>query len=127
MKRMTQQQLARLPRLLWMYYSPSELAEEIGLNVDTIYKSYLPDGCPHKRDEVGRIWIIGSHFRTWALQRFKRQPKEKMPEGFAYCFHCRKPTRMVSVETTPQNQYTAMLSGLCAECGRRTNRASKRS
>jgi hypothetical protein len=123
---MTQQQLARLPRLLWMYYSPAELAEEIGLNVDTVYKSYIPDGLPHKRDDGGRIWIIGSHFRTWALQRFKRKPKEKMPEGCAYCMHCRKATRMVNVQTTPQNQYTAMLSGLCAECGRRTNRASKR-
>jgi len=56
---MTQRQMAHLPRLLWMYYSPSELADEIGCNVDTIYKSYIPAGCPHTRDERGRIWIKG--------------------------------------------------------------------
>jgi hypothetical protein len=60
---MTQRQMAHLPRLLWMYYSPSDLADEIGCNVDTVYKSYIPAGCPHKRDERGR-WRRSSASRV---------------------------------------------------------------
>jgi len=125
-RKMTQRQLARLPRLLWMYYSPAELADEIGLNVDTIYKSYIPAGCPHKRDEQDRIWIIGTQFRRWALDRFQRRSRPPMPDGFAYCLRCRKPTQMLDVRLNPQNVYTEMVIGRCAECGARTNRTRKR-
>jgi len=124
---MTQRQMAHLPRLLWMYYSPSELADEIGCNVDTIYKSYIPAGCPHTRDERGRIWIIGSKFSVWALETFRRKPKPKMPDGMAYCLRCRRPTLMLDTRLNPLNVYVEFLTGRCAECGATVNRARARS
>ena len=59
--RMSQSQIARLGRLLWMRYKPSELADELGCSVDTIYKSYVPSGCPHQRDDATGLmgWPIG--------------------------------------------------------------------
>ena len=63
---MTREQLARVGHLLNMYYKPSEIAEEIGCHTDTVYRSFLPAGCPHERDERGHIWIIGTAFRDWA-------------------------------------------------------------
>jgi len=46
--RMTGVQMSHLGVLLWMEYKPSEIAEEIKCNTDTLYKSYIPAGCPHK-------------------------------------------------------------------------------
>lgn len=124
--RMTQCQMARMPRLLWMYYTPGELAAEIGCSVDTIYKSYIPAGCPHKRDERGHIWIIGNKFRIWALETFKRKPKPKMPNGMAYCLRCRKPVKMLNTTLNPKNVYVEFITGRCAECGATVNRARAR-
>lgn len=123
--RMNQRQKARLGRLLNMYYSPSELANEIGCSTDTIYKSFIPAGCPHKRDGK-RIWIVGSKFREWILEATRRAPKQPMPEGFAYCLRCKKPTQMVDVKLNPTNVYVEFITGHCAECGARVNRAKAR-
>ena len=65
--RISRPQVIRLGRLLNMYYKPSEIAEEIGISPDTVYRTYIPAGCPHEVDESGRIWIIGTTFRDWAL------------------------------------------------------------
>lgn len=37
-------QIVRLARFLDMMYRPSEVAEEIGVTQDTVYRSYLPAG-----------------------------------------------------------------------------------
>lgn len=63
--RMTGVQMSHLGVLLWMEYKPSEIAEEIKCNTDTVYKSYIPAGCPHRRDEEGNIWIVGTEFAVW--------------------------------------------------------------
>jgi hypothetical protein len=126
MRRMTRVQMARLPRLLWMYYSPAELSNEIGCDVGTIYRTWIPAGLPHKRDENGRIWIIGTKFTEWAIEQFKRKPHPKMPNGMAYCLRCRKPVMIVDPRLHPTNVYTEFITGCCAECGARVNRARKR-
>ena len=59
-------QLIRLDRLLHMRYTPAELAREIGVSVDTVYRSYIPAGCPQEPRGGGRYWIVGSEFRDWA-------------------------------------------------------------
>jgi len=38
--------IIKLGRLLNMLYKPSEIAEEIGVAQDTVYRSYLPAGAP---------------------------------------------------------------------------------
>src|SRR4030065_900888 len=93
--RMTAKQLAHLGGLLWMKYKPSELADEIGCAADTIYKSYIPAGCPHERDAEGNIWIVGTEFEVWARQVFCRKSKSvrttNMGRDQAWCMKCQKP------------------------------------
>lgn len=55
----------KLRRLLYMQYRPSELAEELDIDISLIYKSYIPKGCPHSKDATGHIWIVGTEFREW--------------------------------------------------------------
>ncbi len=122
---MTREQLIRVGHLLNMRYKPSEIAEEIGCNVDTVYRSFIPAGCPHERDKRGHIWIIGTAFRDWARDTFKRKGA-KMPEGFAYCLRCRQPVRMVATVEKPVNRYLTLIAGTCETCGAKVNRAKRR-
>jgi hypothetical protein len=122
---MTREQLVRTGHLLYMRYTPSELAKEIGCNVDTIYRSYVPAGCPHERDERGHLWIVGTAFRDWAYATFSRKGA-KMPEGFAYCLRCRRPAEIVSPSEKPINRYLSRVKGKCANCGASVNRTKKR-
>ena len=58
-------QIIRLGRILDMMYKPPELAEEIGVTSDTIYRSYIPAGLPYIR-EYHSLWIHGPSFVQWA-------------------------------------------------------------
>lgn len=82
-------QIIRLSRILDMMYKPKEIASEIGITADTIYRSYLPAGLPHLQDRRG-IWIYGPAFVAWAKEtvsknRHKRAP---LPDGYAWCMKC---------------------------------------
>lgn len=126
MVRMRREQVIRLGRLLHMYYRPSELANEIGCHVDTIYRSYLPAGCPHKRDERGHIWIVGTEFAQWA-RIVKKHDQIPLEKNEAYCLKCRKPVSIAGdITVTPTNRYLELVSGKCPECGRTVNRAQAR-
>ncbi len=58
--------------LKWdMLYSPTELAELIGINCRQFYFVYIPAGCPHEKDERGYYWINGIAFREWYNEVFK--------------------------------------------------------
>lgn len=122
---MTREQLIRTGHLLNMRYTPSELAKEIGCNTDTFYRSYIPAGCPHERDGRGHLWIVGTAFRDWARETFKRKGA-KMPDGFAYCLRCRQPVRMMSTAEKPVNRNLTLIAGICATCGAKVYRAKRR-
>ncbi len=125
--RMTRVQLSRLPRLLWMKYSPAELAAEIGITIDQIYRSYIPTGCPHQRDEGGHIWIVGTEFREWALRTFKHQADgPTLAEDEAYCFRCDKPVKIAQPVVKSTNRYLELVAGKCAECGAKVHRGRKK-
>ena len=96
---MTREQLLRVGHLLHMRYKASEIAEEIGCHADTIYRSYIPAGCPHERDERGHVWIVGTAFRDWARSTFGKQGA-KMQTKQAYCLRCRKPVSIVDQSTS---------------------------
>lgn len=122
----TAQQLNRARHLLDMLYRPSELAEELGVSVDMIWRSCLPEGCPHERDETGHIWINGVAFYRWAQARGGRK-RIKMAEGQAFCFRCRQPVAMVDAEavlvTTP---HLEVVTGRCPACGAKISRGRAR-
>ena len=118
-------QIIRLGRLLNMRYTPAEIAHEIGVTVDTVYRSYIPAGCPAEQDLDGRIWIVGTEFRQWV--RLTKRRKQKHPEfskpGVGWCFHCSKPVRIMQASIQPVNYYLELLQGECEFCGNIVNRA----
>lgn len=71
------QHIVKLGRLLNMLYKPAELAEEIGVTQDTIYRSYLPAGLPHTRDDQGNVWIHGPAFVSWARETISRRQNKR--------------------------------------------------
>jgi hypothetical protein len=122
--RMAHAQVARLGRLLWMLYKPSEIADEIGLRTDRIYKSYIPTGCPNRRDEQGNIWIVGSEFAEWARKQFARpHVKTNMGRDQAWCLRCRKPVDVVDLVISPLTVRAEVISGTCPLCGVKVRRA----
>ena len=119
-------QVIRLGRLLHMKYKPSEIAEVLEVNVDTVRRSYLIAGCPHERDEQGRIWIVGTSFKAWAedvLNKRKRKSLNPMAIDEAWCFKCNKRVKISSPTVKSVNRYLELLQSYCPDCGTRTNRA----
>ncbi len=120
-------QIIKLGRLLDMLYKPSELAEEIGVNVDTIYRSYLPAGAPHTRDKTGAIWIHGPAFKAWMLERNEDGKRVLHPlgEGEAWCVHCNQVVKVMNPRVRHFNGSGELIQGACEKCGRKVNRARK--
>lgn len=109
-----------------MWYTPGEIAEEIDLPVQTIYRKCIPAGLPYRRDDNGRIWIDGEKFRAWVLKNKRRRSKLGKDEG--YCMTCRKAVKMTILEVRPgANWYIEQTVGLCTECGGRVSRMRKKS
>lgn len=117
-------QIVRLGRLLDMLYRPAEIAEEIGVNVDTVYRSYIPDGLPVSRDEHGDIWIHGTAFVAWARQHLAGKKAKRTPllEGQAWCMRCVRPVDLRSPVVRPVNRVFELLQSHCPHCGGIVNR-----
>jgi hypothetical protein len=120
--------IVRLGRLLDMLYKPSEIAEEIGVIPDTIYRSYLPAGLPHTRDDDGTIWIHGPAFAAWARETIsqKRAKRAGLPDGHAWCLKCNQAVPLINPTVKPSNHYLELLQAACPNCGRTVNRARAR-
>lgn len=121
-------QIVKLARLLDMLYKPSEIADEIDVTPDTIYRSYLPAGCPHTRDHDQNIWIHGLAFAAWmralALSKKNRRiGRLPMAEGMAWCLRCKKAVPMVNPKERRGNRYIKILQAKCPDCGTTINRA----
>ena len=120
--------IVRLGRLLDMMYRPPEIAEEIGVTSDTIYRSYLPAGLPHTRDEDGSIWIHGPDFAAWARETVskRRGKRTGLLDGYAWCLKCGHPVEMKSPKVISVNRYLELLQAKCPQCHRTINRARAR-
>lgn len=120
--------IVKLGRLLNMMYKPAEIAEELGLNSDTIYRSYLPAGLPHTRDEKGDIWIHGPAFVAWARETVskKKSARAGLPDQHAWCMKCNRPVLMVKPKIVFQNRYMEILQSRCPDCKTIVNRARAR-
>lgn len=117
--------IIKLSRLLHMKYRPSEIAELIGVNSDTVYRTYLLNGCPHDRDENGRIWIIGSEFREWAEEEIaerKNKLQEPMREDQAWCMKCNQRVEMINPQLIYSGGNRQMYQSICPKCGTKVNR-----
>lgn len=114
-----------------MKYRPSEIAEEIGLSVDTIYRSYIPAGLPHEVDDAGSIWIVGTEFSTWANQNCRKEKNaaKKMLPNQALCMSCRaaiefEDSDMVDAKVLTENLKIVYV--VCKKCGRKATKIVKR-
>lgn len=121
-------QIVRIKRLLDMLYKPAEIAEEIGVSPDTVYRSYLPAGCPHTRDDAGNIWIHGPAFADWVRDQSPRHRKRAaLPDNHAWCLKCRQPVPLRAPTVKHVNRYLELLQAHCPACGTTIHRARARS
>lgn len=123
-----QQHIVKLKRILDMQYRPSELAEDIGVNVDTILRGYLPAGLPHTRDDRGRIWIYGPAFVEWARETIskKKSKRNSLADDQAWCVVCKGPVPLIDPTVKIANRYLELLQAPCPTCGKTVNRARAR-
>lgn len=121
--------MSHLPRLLDMLYRPSELAEELSLPVQSVYRMYLAeDGCPHQMDQSGAKWINGRVFAEWARKVYAEQKSGGRPvrlPGQAYCFQCRQFVTVANPKRVANRVGGERLQGTCALCGRKVSIAIK--
>ena len=117
--RLTRKQQGNLKRLLDMQYKPSEIAQEIGLTVDTIYRSHIPAGAPSETDKNGNIWINGNAYRQWvesfATVRTRAKP---MPDDHGYCFTCKQVREIQNPKIKPYKRGVDQIRGKCPVCGK---------
>ena len=125
--RLRRAQIIRLGRLMTMQYRPSELADELGCHVDTVYRTFIPAGCPHTRDSRRHIWIVGTEFAQWARDMMASRDHIKLADGEAYCLRCRHAVVMQGPLTVkPTSRYLELVTGVCPTCGTAVNRARAR-
>ena len=117
----------KLIKLLHMQYKPSEIAEIMGVSVDTIYRSYLPAGAPFEKDAKNNIWIVGDVFASWAIRCAKtnvRKPeKQKLTSEQVFCLKCNQIVALKSPKKSqPNTRGVLNLSGKCPVCNTKVNR-----
>lgn len=120
--------IVKLGRLLNMMYKPAELAEEIGVSIDTIHRSYLPAGLPHVRDEYNNVWIHGLSFANWARATIAKKKSERagLPPDHAWCLKCNCAVQLINPKIKITNRYLELLQAACPHCGKTVNRARAR-
>jgi len=111
-----------------MLYKPSEIAEEIGVSTNTIYRSYLPAGLPYIRDAKGNIWIHGPAFVAWAKETISKKKSERagLPDGTAWCMKCNQAVQLIDPKIKPVNRYLELMQARCPQCRTKINRARAR-
>ena len=117
-------QIIRLGRILNMLYKPSELAAEIGVNIDTIYRSYLPAGMPHVRDQYKQIWIPGPAFVSWAKATVSKRRADRHPlaPDQAWCMNCNQAVQLQQPVARQVNRYLDLVQAHCPQCDHTVNR-----
>jgi hypothetical protein len=116
--RLDGKQRNRLKSLLDMMYKPSELAQELGINIDQVYSVYLPLGCPNKRDGKRYIEINGREFKDWYIKNYQ---KAKVETDETFCKTCKKPVKIVNGSIVKKDKLIYILSS-CPNCGRRLSK-----
>lgn len=105
--------MRRFGHLLDMLYTPTEIAEEIGLDKKIVYTNLIPAGLPNTKDDKGHIWIHGLTAKQWA----QTQKRERHPllDGDGYCVSCKKAVQMKDSKRECKNG-VEFLRGKCPKC-----------
>jgi hypothetical protein len=113
----------RTSRFLDMMYTPAEIAEELEVSVDTVYRSYLPDGAPYERDKQGNIWIHGISFASWVRRVYQTKKRYPMQKDEAWCCRGNKPVQLIHPIPKKKGRYVIFLQAKCPICKCTINRA----
>lgn len=116
-KLLTQPQRERARGLLDMFYTPAELAEELGLlDRSYIYHTLLKHSLPSIKDDTGHVWIRGTDVLPWYIAYCEKRKCKTAPDQ-AYCMKC-KQARQVKTETIETVTYgkVKMQKAHCAVC-----------
>ena len=117
--------MVKVEYMLDMLYKPSEVAEVLGVSVETIYRSYLPAGAPNQLDKQGRIWIYGPAFSRWAaeyLSARRERARAPMLESEGWCCKCNQVVAILNPRRRDVRKRLNRLVGKCPECGGVVNR-----
>ncbi len=123
-KLLTQPQRERARGLLNMYYTPAELAEELGLSDRSyIYHTLAKHGLPMTKDEAGHVWIRGTDVLPWYIDYCKKLKRKVEPDQ-VYCMRC-KQSRPIKPDTLEIVTFgrVRMQKGRCAVCDAVTHKA----
>lgn len=112
--RLDGKQRNRLKSLFDMMYSPKELAEEIGININRIYLVYIPMGCPVERDKINHILINGKVFAEWYSKVYA---KIHLKSDETFCKSCKKGVKIFEPKRKQKDGLVYLLS-TCPNCGR---------
>lgn len=114
-------------KLLHMEYKPSELADELGINPKTIYRTWLEAGLPFRRDKSGHVWIVGTEARAWVEKmttKRKGEKQETLELTEAFCLTCNQKVELKEyVKRRVGN--TGQIKGPCPSCRRELRRFVK--
>ena len=122
-QRFERKHLIRLSRLMNMMYKPSEIADLFGVTAETVYRSYLPGGCPFERDKDGIIWIHGVSFADWVQSVTVQKKMTRLEDGQAWCLRCRGAVKLNNPRLRFTSRYVKIYQGKCETCGAKINRA----
>ena len=112
----------RANALLDMLYSPSDLAEELRIDVRAIYEKLIPAGMPYTKDIAGHLWLHGPEVACWV--RKLKSGHRPLRDDEVYCLRCRAAVPLVKPKRVIQNSF-AMLKAKCPRCGAKVNRGVK--
>jgi hypothetical protein len=107
--------IVRAPGLLPMWYTPGELAQDLGISVRAI-RDWQRFGLPYRRDERGHLWIDGRQFAAWVKAVCQPRPGRRLNQNEAYCLHCRGPVKLIN-PTRQRHGNQVTLRGECPQCG----------
>lgn len=112
------------PRLMDMWYTPVELAEELQIPPRTV-REWTHYDLPHQKDAMGRLWINGIQFAAWVDQVRAARPKINLREGEGYCLKCKCAVEIQEAQKTLRDKMN-VLTGQCPRCGSVVNRVVAR-
>lgn len=108
--------IVKSPGLLPMLYKVSELAQSLSVP-DRTLRDWLVAGAPHFRDHRNNLWINGREFADWVVNFRKKQRRQKLRQGEAFCLRCNQPVKMTEVSTQVKQGKLVMIRGKCPVCG----------
>jgi predicted RNA-binding Zn-ribbon protein involved in translation (DUF1610 family) len=116
--RLNGSQRNKVKGLLNMLYTPRELSEELGINLEQVYRVYVPAGCPKIKDSQGRISINGKEFKAWFDENYQ---KKKLSKNQAYCVSCKKVVEIINPERKREGNIIYDIFN-CPNCGKKVTR-----